>query len=111
MCDYKVLAHNSDGYIILCNSCGHYQLAFGTTAVTFEPEQFNKFCLEVNVLTDSSACDGFEKQKRIPLNICCNHSMMILSYSELKKLYELSNQALFTDQMDLMLEELKMNRQ
>src|SRR3954466_11156532 len=110
MCDYKILAHSSDGYILLCNSCGHYQLAFGTTAVRFEPGQFTRFCIEVSILSDTSKQDGFEKQKRIPLNINCTYSTMILSYSELIKLNELLHEAVFTDEMEVMLDQLKMTR-
>lgn len=110
MCDYKILAHSQDGYVILCNSCGHYQLAYGTTAVTFEQEDFLNFCGEAAKLKTGTDCNGFEKQKRISLNIHSKCSMMILSYSELITLNDLLNEALFTCEMETMLEELKLIR-
>jgi len=108
MCDYKVLAHNENGYIILCSSCCHYQLAFGTTAVTIEPGNFKEFCTQVTTVKNNTDNNGFEKQKRISLNIFSRFSMMVLTHSELLCLSELLDEALFNEQMELMLQDLNL---
>jgi hypothetical protein len=111
MCDYKVLAHNENGYIILCNSCNHYQIAFGTTAVTIEPENFKDFFKQITAIKNNTDCNGFEKQKRISLNIFSRFAMMVLTYSELIRLFELLDEAVFNKQMETIIQDLNLIRE
>ena len=108
MCDYKVLSHNENGYIILCNSCSHYQLAFGTTAVTIEPDNFKVFFEQVKAVKKDTDGNGFEKQKRISLNIFSRFSMMVLTYDELICLYELLDEAIFNEQVETIMQDLNL---
>ncbi|MBL7919949.1 MAG: hypothetical protein JNJ40_06520 [Bacteroidia bacterium] len=108
MCDYKVLVHNENGYIILCNSCNHYQISFGTTAVTIKPENFKVFLEQVTAIKDNTDCNGFEKQKRISLNIFSRFAMMVLTYSELICLFELLDEAVFNEQMQTIMLDLNL---
>lgn len=111
MCNYKILSHNEDGYIILCHSCKHYQMAFGTTAVTFEPQDFKRFCRQVHGLNNTMHSNGFDWQKRIPVKIFCKCVMMVLSYAELLRLHNLLEQASFSDEMDTLFENLNLIRE
>lgn len=72
MCSYKTLSHSNDGYIILCNECGHLQLAFGTSAVKFDTETYSSFSTQVETLVDVYDCKGFYNQKTYIL-ICIAH--------------------------------------
>jgi len=110
MCNYKILAHSEDGYVILCHSCGHYQLAYGTTAVTFEPANFTRFCKKVSDVKSNTPCTGFEKQKNISLHIYSDCSMLVLNYKELLQLHSLLSEALFGAEMEILFEELKVIR-
>lgn len=111
MCDYKIQAHNEDGYIILCNNCLRYQLAFGTTAVTFEPGNFKRFMRQVETFKNEHDPQGFEKQKRISLDIFASNTMMVLSYTELLKLSELLSESVFNGEFENLFSELKVNRE
>ncbi len=111
MCDYKVLSHNENGYIILCDSCSHYQLTFGTKAITIEPENFKDFFEQVTAIKNNTDCNGFEKQKRISLNIFSKFILMVLTYSELICLYELLDEALFNEQMETIMQDLNLIRE
>lgn len=108
MCHYKILAHNEDGYVILCHTCKHYQLAYGTTAATFSPADFKLFCRQAERLKSDFSCDGFEHQKRIPMELFCSCVNMVLSYRELEKLHGLLNEAEFNEEVDLLLGNLNM---
>jgi len=108
MCNYKILSHNENGYIILCHCCKHYQLAFGTTAVTFEPSDFKKFGQRVGLLKEITPCDGFVNQKRIPIEIFNKGVMMVLNYAELLNLETLLGEAFFSNEMDLLIEDLNL---
>lgn len=103
MCNYKILAHNDEGYIILCKGCNNYQLAFGTTAVTFKNDDFCDFCLQAMALNDTHCCNGFEKDKRIHVDIYNKTALMILNFRELKKLNELISEAIFTGELEKLL--------
>lgn len=111
MCDYKILAHNEDGYIILCNNCNHYQLAFGTTAVTFDPANFKRFRRQLENFKPTDELKGFEKQKRISLDIFTSNSMMVLSYSEFLKLSGLINESAFNQEFEDLFRDLNVNRE
>lgn len=105
MCSYKTLAHGIDGYIILCNECEHFQIAFGTSAVKFDAESYSQFSIQIETLTEIKRCSNFCNQKNIHIDLNCSNTMMVLNYSELKKLSELVNQANFTLEMITLLEQ------
>lgn len=111
MCDYKLLAHNEDGYVILCNSCLHYQLAFGTMLVTFSTGNYRQFFRQVNKQLDASELSGFEKQKRFIIDVFAVNTMMTLSYLELVKLAALVNESSFNAEFETLFTELKVNRE
>lgn len=110
MCNYKILAHNDDGYVILCNNCGHYHLAFGTTAVTFGQKNFRLFRDQVEALRTGTAADGFEKQKRISLDIFAANSLMVLSYHEVLKLSSLLDETGFSEEIENLLNDLNLKK-
>jgi hypothetical protein len=100
MCIYKILAQNEDGYVILCNECNHYQLAFGTTGASFSKDKFVDFCDYVIVLNQSAVCNFYMNNKRIKINLFQGSVMMILNHKELKNLYEMVCEAKFNLEMD-----------
>ena len=111
MCDYKLLAHNEDGYVILCNSCQHCQLAFGIMLVTFSPGNYKQFFRQVNRQLDAGKLPGFEKQKRFIIDVFAVSTMMTLSYLELVKLAALVNESSFNAEFEALFTELKVNRE
>lgn len=111
MCNYKVLVHGTDGYVILCHSCRHYQLAFGITVVSFEQVEFWRFCKQVSALTQTTGCDGFENHKRIPLDIFCKCAIIVLNSHELVRLHDLLNEACFHAEMENLFTDLNLVRE
>lgn len=105
MCNYKILAHSKSGYIILCNGCCNYQLAFGTTAVTFETEGFKNFCHQIICLCKTSTSNGFDKEKQFHINLFSKTSLMVLSYKELERLNILVGEAMYSEKIDSILNE------
>ena len=89
MCTYKILSRSKNRYIILSNECDHYQVAFGTTGVSFDELEFMDFCDNVIALKNRTFCNGFEDEKRIKVNLFSKSTMMILNYKKLKGLYNL----------------------
>lgn len=105
MCKHNVLAENNHGYILFCNGCGNYQMAFGTSIVNFEPADFRAFCAQITELTESIGFSGSEKKKQIAVNIYCQKAMMILNHIEVFNLSILLGEALFSEEVEFILEE------
>lgn len=99
MCDNKTLSHSEGGYIFQCLQCGLFQLAYGTSLISFSPEQFGEFRQQVRARLASHPQDGFPHHKCIALQVYSEHSYMILCYLELKELMELLNEAWFAAEL------------
>lgn len=111
MCNYKTLAHNEHGYVILCHSCKHYQLAFGTTAVTFPPSDFSIFKKQLNYYRNDEKYKAIENQKCISLDLFCRCAMMVLNYDEFIKLSDLVSLATFNENMETIFEDINLLRE
>jgi len=106
MCRHNILAHNEQGYVVSCNGCGRYQLAFGTSLTTLDPADYDRFCNQVAGLVKCNRIKrGAENSKKIYLGIYCNQAMMVLSAKELKALNALLDEAEFTRQVGFLLKE------
>src|SRR6218665_1699489 len=104
MCSYKLLVHKKSGYIIKCNGCTHYQVAFGTTLFSLQSEEFKPFFHQVNELKMITVPNGFPEQKRIRVELpCCNSSMMVLNLNELGSLHALMEEAVVADEVNELL--------
>lgn len=106
MCRHNILAHNEQGYVVSCNGCGRYQLAFGTSLTTLEPADYDRFCEQAAGLAKSNrAGKEAENSKKICLDLYCHQAMMVLSAKELKLLNALLDEAEFSRQVGFLLEE------
>lgn len=93
MCNYKILAHNDNGYLIQCCKCQSFQLAFGTTVVSFSADEYAGFKYEMYEQKKVYKYDGFLQQKTIHLPLFVVNAAMVVNYNELLKLVELIEQA------------------
>jgi hypothetical protein len=106
MCRHNILAHNEQGYVVSCNGCGRYQLAFGTSLTMLDPADYDRFCRQVAGLAKYNQPGGeTEYSKKIYLDLYCHQAMMVLSAKELKLLNALLDEAEFSRQVGFLLEE------
>jgi hypothetical protein len=98
--------------VIVCSSCKHYQLGFGTTAVSFAPSDYAVFKRQVKYYKEQTENSCAAKgQKRVSLNIFSHSSQMVLYDEEVQHLSELIAQAVFTEQMESIFEDIKLARE
>lgn len=106
MCRHNILVHNDHGYVVSCNGCGRYQIAFGTSLVTLELADYENFCGNVAALAQ---CHRKHKDasvaKKICIDIYSDHSLMVLNRRELYVLNALLDEAEFNRQTALLLQE------
>lgn len=109
MCNYKILAHSEHGYIILCSNCKHYQLAFGTTAVTFKPSDYALFKKQLNQVSRRAVPADYEQQKSYSLDLLCRCTAMVLTGKEIQNLKELVQEAGFNEDLSTLFEDLNLS--
>lgn len=100
MCTHRILAHNENGYVVLCAKCNHIQIAFGTTIICLTEEQFAYFKMSAYNQFNHYKDDGFPQQKIIQMPTFSVNTKIILSFIELKKLIELIEEADILIQVD-----------
>jgi hypothetical protein len=93
MCKHEVLSQNKNGYIIRCKQCSNFQIGFGTSAITFSPEQFEIFKEEVILQMRKNKLIEDINQKTIILPTFSKSVSFVLNFRELAKLMELMEEA------------------
>lgn len=87
MCQFQSLCFSDDGYIVRCQKCNHYQVAFASCILTLKQEAFDLFCeIVTNKKNDAAFCVD-ENTKSITIPTPSNNVHIILSFNELVKLH------------------------
>jgi hypothetical protein len=89
MCKHKILAYSQNGYIVLCNKCNQYRIAFGTTLICLSKKQYELFKMNVKEQLESYRQDGFPEHKNIRLPTFSQNVQIVVNYLELEKIAEL----------------------
>ena len=104
MCKHQVLAHNDNGYIVLCKKCKNFQIAFGTTVIYLSEILYEEFKIQLDDQFHLYSNDGFPKQKIIQLQTFNENVHIVVSFNELLKLIELIEQASILIQVERLVE-------
>ena len=92
-CSHKILAHDKNGYISICPLCGHIQLAFLTTLLSLNREQFDAFQSQTTNQLNCGKERMNDMHKAFVIHTFSSNSRMVLSFSELQKLIYLLDEA------------------
>jgi hypothetical protein len=88
MCSYQNLAQSSNGYIIKCPECNSLQLAFGTTVVSMQADEYNE--LSRVVALEYKLRHSYEDNRAKQISIALTESIAIcLTKDELEILQEM----------------------
>lgn len=93
MCQHKVLHNNKSGYVVLCGGCNQIQVAFASTLVTLNEEQF---CIFSGIVDKSYKSNShFYQRNRKTIKIPTPEATvsMILTIDELEDLQVLVSAA------------------
>jgi hypothetical protein len=99
MCNNKMLSSSEGGYVFRCQQCSLYQVAFGTSLLSFAHDQFQMFQQIAKERLALEAEDGFPNHKRIAIELIPSKVHMILCYRERQELTELLNEASFATEL------------
>ncbi|HET6224803.1 MAG TPA: DUF6686 family protein [Bacteroidia bacterium] len=100
MNSHKLLSHTESGYIIRCNDCKKYRLAFGTTLVNLSANELKAFQEEVSDQILFFPHDGFYHQKIIHVPLPTSNSCLILNYTELLKLADMCTEVNLLEEVE-----------
>lgn len=106
-CQFDIMAHNQNGYVVYCNECAHYQLAFGTMVMTVSAEQIQKLHRQLVLAREEAANDPFPHQKTIRMPVGAPHIRMALSADEAEQLLGLFEEAQATKAFRNLMEEMQ----
>ncbi|WP_326990145.1 DUF6686 family protein [Chitinophaga sp. 212800010-3] len=85
MCNYQTLYHGKSGYVIRCPHCKSIQIAFGTTVVNLDANEFEYFRkMTIHMANDHHYLSDHEKIVCVPLP--ADHVMMLLTPAEVVEL-------------------------
>ena len=98
MCVYKKLHHNENGYVVRCNVCQHFHVAFGSTVLAHTEDQFYDFIRTVDEYYEINRFYSCRAQKVVQIPTIARSITLVYSLEELRKLSELLHQA--SDKLD-----------
>jgi hypothetical protein len=103
MSSHKLLSHTENGYIVRCNNCKQYRLAFGTTLINLSVVELKEFQQDVRDQILFFPHDGFHHQKIIQVSLPTSNSCLILNYTELLKLADMCTEASLLEEAEQIL--------
>jgi hypothetical protein len=91
--DYRVLHINPFGYVIQCQLCDHFQVAFGTSLLIFTQKELHDFWQDAR--QQISYCGTIDNPhlKQFQLSTACAKIILIFSFRELQDLEHLLEEA------------------
>lgn len=93
MCDFTTLHHNTHGYVVQCACCRYIQIGFGTTAVTYSPQEFQELRQNLRQCSEFYHDSPFPEIKCVNFQQAAPHVMIVYSPKEIMQLTELVEMA------------------
>lgn len=110
MCSYKVLFHKSSGYVVKCNSCSHYQVAYGTMVFTISTENMRLMFNQVSNLNAQKSHTQESRNERFQVKMPSDSVIMALNSRELKQYFNMLEEAFAMEELKQMLSENKIGK-
>ncbi len=93
MCEFQSLYYGSDGYVVKCNICGHYQLGFASIMLTLQRNDFISLSeIVAHKMTEDNYCEN-ENSKSVVLATPYYGIKILLTRQELKQLNSMLEEA------------------
>lgn len=89
MCEFQSLYFGEDGYVVRCDKCGHYQLAFASTMLTMTKEDFATLCHTVKIKMNEANEYYHDSAKCIVIPAASKSTCLLLTKKEAQRLHEI----------------------
>ncbi|MDX1937926.1 MAG: DUF6686 family protein [Flavihumibacter sp.] len=87
-CEFTPLYTGENGYVVRCRQCGHYQVAFISTALSLNKQEFHFFRQLVAQKSTEFSYAFAEHSKCVILETACTGICLILTWKELNQLHQ-----------------------
>jgi len=84
MCNYRSVKNSDRGYVMRCSGCGHIQVAFASTILSFTRDQFYDFINMADELYKSHNMHPFPDEKIIRIPTPARAVTLAYSVNEMK---------------------------
>jgi hypothetical protein len=92
-CNFESLYYGEDGYVVRCKHCGHYQVAFISTMLTFSSANFRAFNKLVKHKCAEPDYAFTEHSKSVIIKTPSAGVFMMLTRNEAKRFCEILEEA------------------
>lgn len=93
MCGFRYLYNGEDGYIVRCENCGHYQIAFASFMLTLSQNECQSFCELAKYKCSEPNYSLAKHSKSIILQIPAQGVFILLTKNESARLCEIREEA------------------
>jgi cephalosporin hydroxylase len=93
MCNLKVLHHNEHGHVVQCANCRHLQIGYGTTVISMDTDEFEKFNNAISESYEEYKNAHFSEFKNITMHTPYKQIRLVFSPRDLMLLQDLLGQA------------------
>lgn len=107
MCQYKMLYHSNKGYVSKCPDCRQIQVAYGTSALNFNQEQYENFYDRLLEKQKQSGATPHKNSKSIILSTEFSGFSLIYSLAEVTELITMLSRANFENEVQTLIESIK----
>jgi len=92
-CNFQSLYYGDDGYVLKCNKCGCYQIAYISTMLTLTQQNFQALCSLVQYKCGEADYCMAGNTKTVVLQTSADGICMLLTRLELLGLHEILQEA------------------
>lgn len=85
MCCFTSLYQNEHGYVVRCNHCRHFHVAFGNVMLALTSDQFYEFALTIEDSYRTNQYTPSPDVKSVQVSTAARTVMLMFSVNELEK--------------------------
>jgi hypothetical protein len=93
MCNFNHLHFSDAGYVVQCRDCGRFQIGFGTTAISYNPIEFEALRYQLKACFEHHLHQQCYETKCISFQQLSSTATLIYSLKDLEQLIDLVEMA------------------
>lgn len=93
MCEFQSLYYNDDGYVVRCNQCSHYQVAYSSIMLTLTDYEFGSFYKLIEAKKNDADYCFSPQSKCVVLQTPAQGVCILLTQAETQRFFEILEEA------------------
>jgi hypothetical protein len=105
MCNYHIIHHNEHGYIVKCKGCARLKLAFGTTSLSMDEDEFYDFKQVTEHYYELQRDCECRTYKQVQIPTATKSITLVYTIEEIERLISLMDEAYINMEVQKLLAE------